>query len=116
VTIATLDQSLGAFTTEGNIFVGYYDAFSSVSDNRATSFGLVDNLRVIEIQTTLSPALSIVNNGDGNVTVTFEGKLQGAATVNGPWQDATALLPGWDGSSPVTIPASEAQFYGRAVK
>ncbi|MBU56036.1 MAG: hypothetical protein CL392_05840 [Acidiferrobacteraceae bacterium] len=63
-----------------------------------------------------APALSIVNNGDGNVTVTFEGKLQGAATVNGPWQDATALLPGWDGSSPVTIPASEAQFYGRAVK
>ncbi|HJN82357.1 MAG TPA: hypothetical protein QF478_06215, partial [Verrucomicrobiota bacterium] len=62
-----------------------------------------------------APALSIVNNGDGNVTVTFEGKLQGAATVNGPWQDATALLPGWDGSSPVTIPASEAQFYGRAV-
>ncbi|MDP7442573.1 MAG: hypothetical protein QGI37_12595, partial [Verrucomicrobiota bacterium] len=62
-----------------------------------------------------APALSIVNNGDGNVTVTFEGKLQGAETVNGPWQDATALLPGWDGSSPVTIPASEAQFYGRAV-
>ena len=53
VTIATLDQSLGAFTTEGNIFVGYYDAFSSVSDNQATSFGLVDNLRVVEIQTPL---------------------------------------------------------------
>ena len=49
VTIATLGQALGAFTTEGNIFVGYYDAFSSVSDNPATSFGLVDNLRVIEI-------------------------------------------------------------------
>jgi hypothetical protein len=53
VTIATLDQTLGAFTTEGNIFVGYYDAFSSVSDNRATSFGLVDNLRVVEIITPL---------------------------------------------------------------
>ncbi len=68
------------------------------------------------ITTSEAPTLRIVNNGDGNVTVTFEGKLQGAPTVNGPWQDATALLPGWDGSSPVTIPASEAQFYGRAVK
>ena len=53
MTIATLEQSQGAFTTEGNIFVGYYDAFSSVSDNQATSFGLVDNLRVVEIQTPL---------------------------------------------------------------
>jgi|TARA_B100001079_G_C16245199_1_gene440813 hypothetical protein len=25
------------------------------------------------------------------------------------------LLPGWGGSSPVAIPASEAKFYGRAV-
>ena len=53
VTIATLGQALGAFTTEGNIFIGYYDAFSSVSDNRATSFGLVDNIRVVEIITPL---------------------------------------------------------------
>jgi hypothetical protein len=49
VTIATLEQALGAFTTEGNIFVGYYDAFSSVSDNPATSFGLVDNLVVHDL-------------------------------------------------------------------
>ncbi|MBT6102749.1 MAG: hypothetical protein HOH62_02500 [Verrucomicrobia bacterium] len=53
MTIATLGQALGAFTTEGNIFIGYYDAFSSVSDNRATSFGLVDNIRVVEIITPL---------------------------------------------------------------
>ncbi len=49
VAIATLDQSLGVFTTEGNIFVGYYDAFSSVSDNPVTSFGLVDNLVVHDL-------------------------------------------------------------------
>jgi len=109
VTIATLDQSLGAFTTEGNIFVGYYDAFSSVSDNPATSFGLVDNIQVVEIETTLPPALSIVNNGDGTVTVTFEGRLEAAATVNGPWQDSGL-------TSPATIPADQAMQYGRAVK
>jgi hypothetical protein len=109
VAIATLEQSLGAFTTEGNIFVGYYDAFSSVSDNAATSFGLVDNIRVVEIQTTLPPTLSIVNNGDGTVTVTFEGKLQAAASVNGPWADV-------DAPSPLTIPADQAAQFARAVR
>ena len=34
-----------------------------------------------------TPALSIVNNGDGSVTVTFEGTLQAANSVNGPWAD-----------------------------
>jgi hypothetical protein len=53
--------------------------------------------------------LSIVNNGDGTVTVTFEGKLQGALTVNGPWADVEGAV------SPQIIPASEAMQYGRAV-
>jgi len=110
VTIATLEQSLGAFTTEGNIFVGYYDAFSSVSDNAATSFGLVDNIRVVEIQTTVPPTLSIVNNGDGSVTVTFEGTLQAANSVNGPWADVEGA------TSPLTIPSDQAAQFGRAVK
>ena len=55
-----------------------------------------------------APALSIVNNGDGTVTVTFEGRLEAAASVNGPWQD-TGL------TSPATIDADAAQQYGRAV-
>jgi hypothetical protein len=56
-----------------------------------------------------APALSIVNNGDGTVTVTFEGKLQAAASVNGPWADV-------GGPSPLTVPADEAQQYARAVR
>ena len=56
-----------------------------------------------------APALSIVNNGDGSVTVTFEGKLQGALTVNGPWADVEGAV------SPQIIPASEAMQFGRAV-
>ena len=56
-----------------------------------------------------APALRIVNNGDGTVTVTFEGTLQSASTVNGPWTDV-------DGASPPKIPADRAQQYGRAVK
>jgi hypothetical protein len=57
-----------------------------------------------------APALNVVNNGDGTVTVTFEGKLQTAATVNGPWADVEGA------TSPLTIPADQAQQYGRAVK
>ena len=53
------------------------------------------------------PALSIVNNGDGTVTVTFEGTLQSADSVNGPWSDV-------DAASPLTIPADEAAQFGRA--
>ncbi|MCS5703233.1 MAG: LamG domain-containing protein, partial [Acidobacteria bacterium] len=55
-----------------------------------------------------APALSIVNSGDGTVTVTFEGKLQAAASVNGPWADVNE-------SSPLTVEASEAMQYARAV-
>jgi hypothetical protein len=55
-----------------------------------------------------APALSIANNGDGTVTVTFEGRLQAAASVNGPWADVNE-------SSPLTIEASEAMQYARAV-
>jgi hypothetical protein len=54
-----------------------------------------------------APALSIVNNGDGSVTVTFEGTLQSADSVNGPWSDV-------DAASPLTLPASEAAQFGRA--
>jgi hypothetical protein len=55
-----------------------------------------------------APALSIANNGDGTVTVTFEGKLQAAASVDGPWADV-------DAASPLTIDASETMQYARAV-
>ena len=45
--IATLDAGIGAsFVTDGAVQIGYADLFSSVSDNAALSFGLVDNLRI----------------------------------------------------------------------
>jgi len=61
-------------------------------------------------ETPEAPALSIVNNGDGSVTVTFEGRLQSAPTVNGPWADVEGAV------SPQIVPASEAMQFGRAVK
>ena len=41
------------------------------------------------------------------MTVTFEGTLQSAPTVNGPWSDV-------GGASPLTIPADQAAQFGRA--
>ena len=79
--------------------------FSTTAAGDATL--LLDAVSVSKAAGGDAPALSIVNNGDGTVTVTFEGTLQAAPTVNGPWQDV-------DGESPLTIPSSEAQQYGRA--
>jgi len=56
------------------------------------------------------PALSIVNNGNGTITVTFSGKLQAATSVKGPWADVAGA------TSPLTISAGEAQQYARAVR
>jgi hypothetical protein len=38
----------------GNVFLGYWDSYSSVSDNQALSFGLADNL-VVEVPATNYP-------------------------------------------------------------
>ncbi|MDP7178386.1 MAG: hypothetical protein QF749_08850, partial [Verrucomicrobiota bacterium] len=55
------------------------------------------------------PALGFVNNGDGTITLTFEGRLQTAPTINGPWQDM-------DASSPMTLPTDQQQQFTRSVK
>ena len=60
---------------------------------------------------TTPPTLSIVNNGDGTVTVTFEGTLQAAVNVNGPWSDVAD-----DSSSPLTLTPDQARQFGRAVR
>ena len=57
-----------------------------------------------------APTISIVNNGDGTATLTFEGKLQAAAAVNGPWADVEGAV------SPQIIPVDQVMQFGRAVK
>ena len=54
------------------------------------------------------PALSVARNADGSITVTFEGTLQTAPTVNGPWTDV-------DAPSPLTLTPDQAAAFGRAV-
>jgi hypothetical protein len=55
-----------------------------------------------------APTISVVNNGDGTVTLTFEGTLQSADSVNGPWSDVEGA------TSPLTLPAEQAAQFGRA--
>jgi hypothetical protein len=53
--ISTLDAGIGSvFTTDGFVTLGYMDIFSSLSDNSALSFGLIDNLRIGTLATATS--------------------------------------------------------------
>jgi len=55
------------------------------------------------------PSISARLNDNGTVTVTFDGKLQTAPTVNGPWQDVS-------GASPLVLPADQAKRFARSVR
>ena len=55
------------------------------------------------------PTINVARNADGSVTVTFEGTLQSAPTVNGPWTDVP-------GESPINLSPEQAQQFGRAVR
>jgi len=55
------------------------------------------------------PAISAKLDSNGNITVTFDGKLQTAPTVNGPWKDVS-------GTSPLVLPADQSKLFGRAVR
>ena len=84
----------------------------SVMHSWATYDGALSAEEVAEIYGNLpplpvEPTLSIVNNGDGTVTVTFTGVLQAAAEVGGPYTDVAA-------DSPLTIPADQAAQFARA--
>ncbi|MDP6795960.1 MAG: hypothetical protein QGG00_11270, partial [Verrucomicrobiota bacterium] len=101
---------IGAYSSSGYDFVGDVEQLiifgSALSD---ADRKLVESHLGVADEPATPPALSVVNNGDGSVTVTFEGRLEAAASVNGPWQD-TGL------SSPATIPADQAMQFGRAVR
>ena len=58
--IAKLSADTEGVTVEGNIAVGYYDPFSSVSDNADLSFGVVDNVKVEAIPEPSTYALGII--------------------------------------------------------
>ena len=68
----------------------------------------IDNIKVA-VADTDAPTISIKNNENGTITVTFEGKLQSASAVNGPWHDVNAV-------SPLIINTDDTIQFGRAVR
>ena len=67
---------------------------------------VVRTIKVIKIG---PPALSIVRNANGSITVTFEGKLQSTEGVNTTWAAV-------DSESPAVLPAKKAAAFFRAVR
>jgi hypothetical protein len=49
---------------------------------------------------TQDPTVAVAGNADGSITVTFEGALQSASSINGPWGNV-------DGVSPLVIQAGD---------
>jgi hypothetical protein len=85
----------GASTGPGNVFIGYWDPFTSISDNPALSFGLVDNVRVeipaIAPVLTLVPTNTSVKLGD---TAQFTAAATGLPEPTWQWFFANAPLTG----------------------
>jgi hypothetical protein len=57
----------------------------------------------------VDPSISVTRNADGTVWLTFEGTLQTAPTVKGPWRDVK-------GNSPLKIDLNKGEVFGRAKK
>ena len=70
--------------------------FLGVGNYRAVYFGddSYKELASVEFQINLPrPNLKGIRNGDGTLTLTFEGNLEYAPTVNGPWQKMSSRSP-----------------------
>ncbi len=84
----------------GNVFVGYWDPFSSLSDNTNLSFGLVDNLRVevpaVAPAITVQP-LSVAVEVTSNAVFTVAASGTPAAAYQ--WRFNGANIAGATGSS-----------------
>jgi len=108
---ANASMLIGAYSSSGYDFVGEVEQLiifgSALSD---ADRELVENYLGATGAPATPPTISVVNNGDGSVTVTFEGRLQAADSVNGPWADVEGA------TSPLTIPSDQAAQFGRAVK
>lgn len=83
VRLATMSN---ATFTANNVFVGFWDPFSSTSDNNNLSFGLVDNLRVevpaVAPVITTNPQPQIVKLG---TNVTFTAAASGLPAPSFQW-------------------------------
>jgi hypothetical protein len=97
----------------GNVFVGYWDNYTSISDNTNLSFGLVDNVRV-EVPAT---APTIVSQPEGAAkwvggNVSFSVDAIGTLPLSYAWQLNGTNLPGATGH---TLDIASVQFRNAGV-
>lgn len=97
-----------ATLTASNIFVGYWDSFTSLSDNQALSFGLVDNVRVERFTTNVPPYITAQPQGvdaQPGSNVTFNVTAGGTAALTYQWRFNGTNLSGATGFSYTRINA-----------
>jgi hypothetical protein len=106
--------------TNGNIMIGYNDAFDSIGS--LDGYAVFDNVRVVALPGTSQPVLTHISVVGGTVTIDFTAeasdvpgnfKLQTAGAVVGPYgDDNTALITGSGGNfQATTAVGGSTQFY-----
>ena len=106
--------------TNGNIMIGYNDAFDSIGS--LDGYAVFDNVRVVALPGTSHPVLTQISVVGGTVTIDFTAeasdvpgnfKLQTAGAVVGPYgDDNTALITGSGGNfQATTAVGGSTQFY-----
>ena len=86
---------------------GTYTITYNVTDKADNAAAEV--IRTVQVVNAAPPSLTIERNANGTVTVTFDGNLQTASAVNGPWK-------GVEGAGRVTLSTDEAQQFFRATR
>lgn len=86
IDVVKASQSTAPYSDEGNLFLGYSDWFSSVSDNEFMSFGLFDNLKVYQLAEAVELSISIDQDASG-ISIEYTGKLESATSLQGPWSE-----------------------------
>jgi hypothetical protein len=81
--------------------------YAAVYGKTASATGLVN---LVGETPAGGPTISIANNGDGTVTVTYTGTLQAAPAANGPWEDVEGA------TSPLTVDADAPTTFARTRK
>ncbi len=80
-----------------NIFIGYWDAYASVSSSAAMSFGLVDNIRVERTTEAVLPAFTLQPQSRTAIqgtNVTFTAAATGTTNLFYQWRVDDVIIPG----------------------
>jgi hypothetical protein len=92
----------GATFAASNIFIGYWDSYTSVSDNANLSFGLVDNVRVEHFDTNVPPYITeqpLGRSVKAGSNVIFSVSAGGTSTLAYQWRWNGVNIPGATGGN-----------------